>query len=280
MAPELAKQVLAGWSQLGGTRQKVSIFFSDIRSFTKISEAMQPHEVVELLNRHFEDAVNAIQAEQGVLDKFIGDCVMAVFGVPFVRPDDAVHACNCALRITSGLVTMNAERAQSGLRTIKIGVGINTGEVLSGNIGSEKRMEYTVIGDNVNLASRVEGLTKYYGVDILITESTKDEVGENFILREIDTVVVVGKSTGISLYELIGWADMVLDPSRKKCHGIFKTALAEYRKKNFAKAKELFERANDVFPDGASLVFKERCDEYIANPPPEDWNGIFVSDHK
>ncbi|KAH6589464.1 hypothetical protein BASA50_010018 [Batrachochytrium salamandrivorans] len=170
MSPALAKQVMQDNGQLGGKRKKVSILFSDIRSFTTISEGMEPTDVVEILNHHFTDAVNAITDEQGILDKFIGDAVMAVFGVPFSGPEDAVHACNTALRMRDLLVLSNKERSAQGKTTIKIGIGINTGMVLSGNIGSTKRMEFSCIGDAVNLASRTEGLTKFYGVTILVTE--------------------------------------------------------------------------------------------------------------
>ncbi|KAJ3388489.1 hypothetical protein HDU92_001448 [Lobulomyces angularis] len=205
MSPALAKQVMEeDGSQLGGKRKKVAILFSDIRSFTSLTESMEPHMVVELLNHHFSDAVNAILAEQGILDKYIGDAVMAVFGVPFVNPDDSIHACNAALRMRASLKIANEFRVSNGLNPIKIGIGINTGMVLSGNIGSEKRMEFSCIGDAVNLASRIEGLTKNYNTSILITEYTKNETGDMFWTREIDTVVVTGRSNPVKIYELIG----------------------------------------------------------------------------
>ncbi|KAJ3081280.1 hypothetical protein HK102_002460, partial [Quaeritorhiza haematococci] len=205
MSPALAKQLMEeDGDQLGGKRKKVAILFSDIRSFTTVAESMEPHEVVDLLNHHFGDAVNSIMAEQGILDKYIGDAVMAVFGVPFVSPDDSLHACNAALRMKAALAISNERRIAAGQAPLKIGVGINTGMVLSGNIGSVKRMEFSCIGDAVNLASRVEGLTKFYQVTILITEHTRSEIGDAFWTREIDRVVVTGKSKPVVLYELLG----------------------------------------------------------------------------
>ncbi|KAJ3327910.1 hypothetical protein HDU76_010904 [Blyttiomyces sp. JEL0837] len=281
MSPALAKQVMAeDGGQLGGKRKKVAILFSDIRSFTTLSESMEPHEVVELLNHHFSDAVNAILSEQGILDKYIGDAVMAVFGVPFVSAEDSIHACNAALRMKESLAIFNEHRLKNGMKQIKIGVGINTGMVLSGNIGSTKRMEFSCIGDAVNLASRIEGLTKHYHTVILITENTLYETGDAFITREVDQVVVTGKSTKVGIYELLGRKGEILPDDVASGVDMYKEALSKYRKQQFVEAAEIFEAAIDIADDGPSKTMLARCKAYMEKPPPKDWTGTYYSDSK
>ncbi|KAI8815296.1 hypothetical protein BJ742DRAFT_876179 [Cladochytrium replicatum] len=279
MSPALAKQVMEdGGSQLGGTRKKVAILFSDIRSFTSISEALDPHEVVELLNHHFTDAVNAITEEQGILDKFIGDAVMAVFGVPFVSPEDSIHACNAALRMRDYLAISNEQRKINNQVSVKIGVGVNTGMVLSGNIGSTKRMEFSCIGDAVNLASRIEGLTKYYRTAILITEFTYEELGDLFWCREVDSVVVTGRSKGVTIYELQGKkADGPLPEKMIEANNLYADALRIYRQRDFDTASSMFKECVDMFNDGPSETMRLRCELFLSKPPSSTWNGtIFL----
>ncbi|TPX70559.1 hypothetical protein SpCBS45565_g01698 [Spizellomyces sp. 'palustris'] len=281
MSPALAKQVMEeDGSQLGGKRKKVTILFSDIRAFTSIAESMEPHEVVELLNHHFSDAVNAIMSEQGILDKYIGDAVMAVFGVPFVSAEDGIHACNAALRMRDCLVILNEGRLATGKRPIKIGIGINTGMVLSGNIGSIKRMEFSCIGDSVNLASRTEGLTKAYNVTILVTENTLRETGDAFLTRHIDTVIVTGKSTKVDIFELLGRKGDILADEVVRAQELYATALSLYRQRNFAEAADLFAKAIEIADDGPSKTLLARCNMYIEHPPNEDWMGVHAAEGK
>ncbi|KAJ3344062.1 hypothetical protein HDU93_003225 [Gonapodya sp. JEL0774] len=283
MNPALVKQVMQeGGTQLGGVRKKVAILFSDIRSFTSISESLEPHEVVALLNHHFNDAVNAIMAEQGILDKYIGDAVMAVFGVPFVSPEDSIHACAAALRMKEALRLSNETRMATGQKVIKIGIGINTGEVLSGNIGSEKRLEFSCIGDAVNLASRVEGLTKYYGVSILVTEFTKADSGDAFFMREVDTVVVVGKKKPIRLFEVVArrGEEKQLPFEQLRTFDLYIEGLKLYRNRKFQEASERFTRAIDLTNDGPSKTLLNRCKHYLVDPPGDDWNGVYASTEK
>ncbi|KAI9220741.1 hypothetical protein BC828DRAFT_405543 [Blastocladiella britannica] len=275
MSPELAKMVMQeGSAQLGGVRKTVSVLFSDIRSFTEISEALKPHQVVELLNEHFTHCVNAIVAEQGILDKFIGDAIMAVFGVPFVSADDAIHACNTALRIVTDLATWNETRQSQGLKTINIGIGINTGEVLSGNIGSEKRMEFSCIGDAVNLSSRVEGLTKYYGVTILITENTKSETRNLFVTRELDKVCPVGKKVPIVMYELVARVGDTVDPLKAQQVAYYETALQQYYAAQFSDAANSFRQVLNlvVLASIAALAGTvAHAHMMMSVPPPRQW---------
>ncbi|KAI8851870.1 hypothetical protein BC829DRAFT_386192 [Chytridium lagenaria] len=260
MSPALAKQVMAeDGGQLGGKRKKVAILFSDIRSFTTLSESMEPHEVVELLNHHL----------QGILDKYIGDAVMAVFGVPFVNPDDSIHACNAALRMKDSVGIFNEHRAKSGLKEIKIGIGVNTGMVLSGNIGSTKRMEFSCIGDAVNLASRIEGLTKHYA-----------QTHDQFVTREVDQVIVTGKSNKVAIFELLGRKGDPLPEKVLEGAHLFRQGLSKYRKKFFKEAIDIFETAIRVADDGPSKTLVQRCRNYLVNPPPADWNGVHVAEGK
>ena len=278
MSPALAKQVMKdGEDQLGGKRKKVSILFSDIRSFTTLSENMDPKEIVELLNHHFTDAVNAITDEQGILDKFIGDAVMAVFGVPFSSSLDSNHACNAALRMRDALVLTNKARSAQRKPAINIGIGINTGVVLSGNIGSVKRMEFSCIGDAVNVASRTEGLTKFYGIQIMVTDLTLRETGDDFISREIDLVVVSGKKKSVRLFELLGRKGDLLDDSKLLAVSHYSIGLQLYKKRLFLEASQYFAKSP---MDGPSKIMHDRCLKYASNPPSENWNGAFTAEGK
>jgi adenylate cyclase len=199
---EIAEEVLKqkGRMRLGGTRQPVSILFSDIRNFTTISERLEPEKIVEFLNDYFAAMVHEIFAEQGTLDKFIGDGIMAVFGAPISRPDDPVRAVRSARGMRRSLRAFNArQRARGGLE-IDIGIGISHGESISGNIGSEQRMEYTVIGDSVNLASRLEGLTKNHPYKILINDRIYEQVKDEFACVLLGEEFVKGKAQAVSVY--------------------------------------------------------------------------------
>lgn len=199
---EIAEEVLKhkGEIRLGGTRQPVSILFSDIRNFTTISERLEPEKIVEFLNEYFGAMVREIFAEQGTLDKFIGDGIMAVFGAPIRRPDDPVRAVRTALGMRRSLRAFNARQRATGGVEIDIGIGIGHGESLSGNIGSEQRMEYTVIGDIVNLASRLEGLTKNHPYKILINDQIYEQVKNQFACVLLGEERVKGKTRAVRVY--------------------------------------------------------------------------------
>jgi adenylate cyclase len=199
---EIAEEVLRskGSARLGGTRQPVSILFSDIRSFTAISEQYAPEQIVEFLNDYFKLMVHEIFAEQGTLDKFMGDGIMAVFGAPISRPDDPVRAVRAALGMRRGLRRFNAQQRERGAVEIEIGIGISHGESISGNIGSEQRMEYTVIGDSVNIASRLEGLTKNYPYKILINDQIYEQVKDTFDCVLLGEEFVKGRAQAVLVY--------------------------------------------------------------------------------
>jgi adenylate cyclase len=204
MTAQVMEHLLAGKVSLGGESLKVTILFTDIRSFTTLSEKMDPQQLVGLLNEYFTEMVGIVMHEDGVVDKYIGDAIMAVFGAPVPKPQDAVNAVRAAVRMRRALFDLNqklAERGRPGLRT---GIGIHTGEVVAGNIGSEKRMEYTVIGDAVNLASRLESNTKDLGVNILISEDTYELTKHVIEVRPMREITVKGRAAPVMTYEVLG----------------------------------------------------------------------------
>ena len=276
VAKEVAEQIMSNpdMLKLGGIRGKATILFSDIREFTTISEGLAAEEVVDLLNNYFTLMVEEVLTQKGMLDKFIGDAMMALFGVPFVRDDDAVRAVRTGLRMKSVLGEFNAARKHRGHRPVYMGVGINTGDVVSGNIGSQKHMNFTVIGDEVNTASRLEGLNKYYGTQVLCSESTRRELGDQFRLRLVDRVLVVGKSHPTPIYEVLGENDF--QPTR--AHACFEAGWEAYQRRSFVEAIEGFRAGADEDP--VCRVFVARCEHFAAHPPPDDWNGVWKATGK
>ncbi len=204
MTEAVMEHLMAGKVQLGGETLKVTILFSDIRSFTSISEKMEAHALVALLNEYFTDMVTAIMEEDGVVDKYIGDAIMAVFGAPVQRKQDPLHAVRAAVHMRVALGHLNERLKERGIPGIRTGIGIHTGDVVAGNIGSDKRMEYTVIGDAVNLASRLESSTKEVGVDILISEDTYEAVKNEIDARPVRELTVKGREKPVMTYEVLG----------------------------------------------------------------------------
>eukprot|EP01059_Diplonema_ambulator_P002842 TRINITY_DN1245_c0_g1_i3.p1 TRINITY_DN1245_c0_g1~~TRINITY_DN1245_c0_g1_i3.p1 ORF type:complete len:876 (+),score=302.89 TRINITY_DN1245_c0_g1_i3:32-2629(+) len=281
LSPELAAAALeGGGTQLGGQQLPVSVLFVDIRDFTGLSEDLDAVAVVDTLNTYFHLMGGAVLEYGGIVDKYIGDAVMAVYGVPFSSSDDALAVCLSALLMCVRLEGWNAERAQQGLKPISMGIGVNTGEVVAGNIGFEKRMEYTVIGDGVNLASRVEGATKEYKVGILITEFTYRATKGKVVAREIDQIKVVGKKKPVKIYELQGTtelADFLVSDRQKAVNAEYARGLALYRETRWQEALGVFQ-GPVCCDDGPSRTFSERCKTMIADPgnaPKADWDGVW-----
>jgi adenylate cyclase len=209
---QISEEVLKGGVSLGGQLRRVTILLSDIRNFTTMSERMAPEEVVSFLNDYFSEMVDAVFEHGGVLDKFIGDGMLAVFGSLDEAPDHARRAVRAALRMKVLLAKLNGERAVAGRLPINIGIGIHTDEVIVGNIGSRRRLEYTVIGDGVNTCSRVEALNKEFGTTILITEGTHAEVGDEFACRLMPETALRGKAKALRVYEVVS-RKVAEDPS-------------------------------------------------------------------
>lgn len=202
---EIVDNLLSGEVALGGERKQAIIFFSDVRGFTAMSESMEPEDVVEMLNEYMTRMVSIIRSNHGVVDKYVGDAIMALWGVPVGGEEDAKNAIRACLSMREDLAKLNELRVSRGQHALKIGMGLNCGPVIAGNIGSDEKMEYTVIGDAVNLAARIEAMTKAYGSDLLISESLQELVKEDFILEKCSTAHVKGKSDAIQVYKVRGY---------------------------------------------------------------------------
>lgn len=205
VSKEIAEALLAkGQIELGGEERSVTVLFSDIRSFTSISEELPPKELVAQLNEYFIGMARSIETHHGVIDKFVGDAIMALFGAPLGSDQDAANAVRSALGMIAALETLNQTRSRNGLKPWHNGIGLNTGSVIAGTMGSEDRWSYTVIGDSVNLASRLEGLTKHYGVRLIVSEATRQAAGTAFNYRLLDHVVVKGRQEPVAIFEVLG----------------------------------------------------------------------------
>ena len=282
MDPGIADRlVAAGAEVLGGQAQEATVLFSDIRSFTTHSEQLGPQGTVAMLNDYFTLMVDVIQHEGGMLDKFIGDAIMAGFGVPVPHEDDGDRAVRAAIGMITELRRWNTERAAEGRAPIDIGIGLNTDSIVSGNIGSKKRMDYTMIGDGVNLASRLESACKQYGAHILVSEFTYKKLRGTYRAREIDLLLVKGKTKPVAVYEILDYHTDETYPRVSDALGRFRDGLAKYRRRDFAAAKRLFLEVLEIHADDtAAQIYIDRCDLLTRNPPPPDWEGVWVMESK
>ena len=271
---EVVEQILKDpkMMELGGAKREVTAFFSDISGFTTISEKMKPNELVQFLNGYLNEMTNIILDHKGTLDKYEGDAIMAFWGAPLPLREHAKNTCLAALQNQKRLKELRKEWERQGLPPIHVRIGINSGEVIAGNMGSENRFDYTIMGDNVNLASRLEGINKQYGTETIISEYTYKQVKDDFICRELDQIRVKGKEEPVRIYELIGKKGEVKAGTQKPIKA-FEEALKLYREKNFTEAQKKFKAIKD---DPPSEVFAERCEEFSKNPPPEDWDGVYT----
>src|SRR5580658_3005378 len=259
----------------GGEMKELTVMFSDIRGFTTISEGLTPDELVQLLNEYLGEMTDIVFETNGTLDKYIGDAIMAFWGSPYPQEDHAARSCSCALRMACGLATLNSKWQAAGRPPISIGIGLNTGLVNVGNMGSARRLSWTVMGDNVNLASRLEGITKQYHVQIVISEATYRQVSSQFVCRELDKIRVKGKNLPVNIYELM---DVAAEKSKsEKLLEQFDQAMAAYRSQNWREAAALFADVLLKFPDdGPSQVFLERAIEFSQSAPESEWDGVYV----
>ena len=280
LTPHVAEQVMALGEDalMVGERKEVTILFSDIRGYTTLTENLGAAEVVLLLNQYFETMVEAVFNHEGTLDKFIGDALMAVFGAPLpLTENHAWRAVQSALDMRRRLEEFNQRRIIQAQPQIRIGIGISSGDVVSGNIGSRKRMDYTVIGDGVNLSSRLEAVTKDYGCDILLSEFTYQLCSDRIWVRQLDKIRVKGKHQAVNIYELIGDRTTPLDAKTQEFLFHYQTGRTAYLLRNFSQAIACFEAAKYIQPqDQAVDIHLERARNYQKTPPPESWDGVWT----
>jgi adenylate cyclase len=280
VSPEVVEQIIKDSSalDLGGEKKELTILFSDIRGFTTISEQMDPQKIVAVLNEYLSQMSDVIFKHKGTIDKFIGDAIMTIFGAPISQKDHADRGCRVALDMVSSLEEFNKAQEAAGEAPLQIGIGLNTGEMTVGNIGSAKRFDYTVIGDAVNLGSRLESLTKYFGVDILVSESTKQAcTTDEFVFRELAAVKVKGKDNAVIVYQLVG---------RKNEVNRFGTwletwdkAMQSYKAQDLSTALSLFELCEELQPKDVTVhYYLDLCREYMSHP--EKFTVVFKMESK
>lgn len=278
MDPTIVEQMLEsrGSEIMGGAAAEATIMFTDIRGFTTITEEYGAQGTVSFLNQYFELMVECISREGGMLDKFIGDAIMACFGLPVPKDDDADRAVRAGISMIRELWRWNDERRRTGLKTVDMGVGMNTDIVVSGNIGSPKRMDYTLIGDGVNLASRLESACKAYSARILISETTVAKLKGTYRMRDIDLVVVKGKTQPVGVFEILDYHTEETFPNLMDVVNYFNDGIRHYRLGKWAPAIEKFTRALDFNPhDQLSLTYIDRCGQLQAGPPDGPWDGVW-----
>lgn len=270
--------------KLGGEMRELTVMFSDIRGFTSISEALSAEQLVDLLNNYLSSMTDLVFDSDGTLDKYIGDALMAIWGAPVVQEDHALRSCLTAIEMVDALENELKPRwLKDGLKSIPpgqvppldIGIGLNTGIMNVGNMGSNQRFDYTVMGDNVNLASRLEGTTKTYGVTTIISESTRQAVGDAIIVRELDLVRVKGRQEPVGIFELVGKAGQVNDRTLEKI-ALFEEGLGLYRRTEWDMAESVWRKLLAANPDDkTTAIFLKRIEAFRQNPVSADWDGVF-----
>ncbi|SVB23153.1 uncharacterized protein METZ01_LOCUS176007, partial [marine metagenome] len=279
----LADQLLEagdGDDMMGGKESIGTVLFSDIRSFTTLTETLGAQGTVGFLNDYFTVMVDCIQNEGGMLDKFIGDAIMAIFGTPVAHDDDPDRGLRAAIQMMHGLNEFNEIRKSKGLPPVDHGMGLNTDEIVSGNIGSPKRMDYTVIGDGVNLAARIESSCKKYGAKILMSEYTFHALKATYRTRQVDCVIVKGKTEPVRVYEVLDYHSKESFPNMIEALEMFNNGIEYYNEGNWEKAITQFKKAQKINPDDkCSNMYVERCG-ILKKRDPKDWDGVWVATSK
>jgi adenylate cyclase len=267
--------------QLGGEEKVLTVLFSDLKGFTSYSERYTPQQMIELLSEYYARMTERVFGCGGTLKEYVGDEMMAIFGAPIDQADHAVRACAAALDMRAHRHALSEEWVSQGRPRLYARTGINSGRMLVGNLGSKYRFSYGVLGDNVNLGSRLEGLNKEYATEILVGENTVKLLGDEFLLREVDVVRVVGKEKPTRLYELLAAAGAELPASEARAMESYSAGLAAYREQRWDDALRQFHAAlEQKADDGPSLVMIERSKAYMESPPGEEWDGVFVATRK
>ncbi|HUP89653.1 MAG TPA: adenylate/guanylate cyclase domain-containing protein, partial [Longimicrobiales bacterium] len=278
VSPAVVDELMADPTKLklGGEKRLISVLFSDLAGFTSMSERLDPQRLVQILNEYLDEMSDIVIKDGGTLDKYIGDAIMALYGAPTSMDDHATACCRTALDMQKALKAMNVrwQADDPTWPTLKCRIGINSGSPVVGNIGGEKRFDYTALGDSVNLAARLEPACKSYGVAIMIAEPTRDYAGDAIQVRELDMLAVYGKKEPVRVFELLALADEDLG-EKKDCLEQYEKGLAAFRNRDFELALQYFKAALELDEnDGPSALYVERCEEYMVDPPPADWDFV------
>jgi len=278
LAPTVVQQLIDSPEnlELGGEEREITAFFSDVQGFTSISEKLTPHELVELLNEFLTEMTNIILKHEGTVDKFEGDAIIAFYGAPNALENQAETACLTCVDMQKRLGELREKWHQEGKPELKMRIGMSTGSAVVGNMGSRNRMDYTMMGDTVNTAARLEGVNKIYGIYTLVCETTFKNARQRVWGREIDAINVIGKAEPVTVYQILGYSEDV-DESILKMTALYAEGLHFYRQQHWGAAMEKFDAALEISPDdGPSKAMRDRCDDYQKEPPPQDWNGSYT----
>ena len=266
---------------LGGEERIVSVLFSDVAGFTSISEKLTPAQLVQLLNEYLTEMTDIVLANDGIIDKYEGDAIMAEFGMPVPYDNHPQMACKAALQMQKKLFFLREKWEKEGKPQLRARIGINTGEVIVGNMGSRNVFDYTVMGDHVNLGSRLEGANKFYGTSIMISEFTYDHIKGDFYTRELDLIRVKGKEKPIKVFELIASKEAALDQKFMQMLDVYAKGLEHYKAQEWDDAIDCFENCLQLRPeDTPASEYRSRCIEYKFNSPGPDWDGVTVMKEK
>lgn len=282
VSPSVVEEILRDPSniELGGKKMELTVMFSDVRGFTTISEKLDPRALSDLLNSYLTPMTDLVFETKGTLDKYMGDAIMAFWGAPIHFEDHAERAATCALMMLKRLKVLQAEYKAKGLPTIDIGIGLNTGDMSVGNMGSNTVRSYTVMGDSVNLGSRLEGINKEYGTRIIVSEFTQSRIAKSFVTREVDWVRVKGKAQPVRIFELIGTKSSGTLSAPNDMLAVipdFETGFRLYHARKFDEAVNAFTKALNTKPDDeCSQLYIERCRDYVKEAPSDDWDGVYT----
>lgn len=261
--------------KLGGERKVLTAFFSDVAGFSTISENLTPEGLVDLLNHYLTEMTDIIMKYEGTVDKFEGDAIIAFFGAPIPFEDHARRTCFAALEMQQRLEELRIQWKKEGKHELFVRIGINTGPMVVGNMGSKTRMDYTMMGDSVNLAARLEGVNKVYKTYLMISEFTLEQAKEDIEVRELDIIRVVGKSEPVRIYELLSKKGELSEKAQEVIK-LYNQGMGHYKNRQWKKSRDYFEKVLSIDEqDGPSLVYIERCSKFLMSPPSENWDGIF-----
>jgi adenylate cyclase len=266
---------------LGGERKDLTVLFSDIEGFTTISQDLAPEALVGLLNEYLSIMTEVILRNHGTLDKYIGDAVMGFWGAPVPRQDHALHACLAALQMQGAMTEVNARWAVEGKPGFRTRIGIHTGPMIVGNMGGSGKFSYTVVGDSVNLASRLEGANKEYGTGIMVSEATFALVRERIVGRELDRIAVKGRTEPVTVFEILRERSRPPEGKEKEFLELYERGLEAYYRRSWKESLAHFAAALRLQPrDVPASLHRDRAALYAKKPPPADWNGVHIMKSK